>query len=621
MKCDKCGFEHNSRSVCPKCGARVVYVNEDYLRRKKEWEEAQKKGQQGGSLPGITYSTREDYDRKRGRDTVTGSERMSRQNGEGRHEDAGLPFDDIKAWAKKTRGRIVGFFGRRRRRRGADNPVIREINFNPDGGQENYDDTELVKIRRRSKKRVNPVFIAAAVVVAVLLAVGVIVIFGLTKDKNADKSRVFIYDGKSGFFVGHGEALIEGVSGRLEAEAVGGNSFIAYDDGAIYVCADGKVRKTETESPRIIAYNETMSLIVYESGESTRILTDEYDKELELYKRGDFTDACAVSDSGGYFVLTTCEGGDDFTPGEYTLYFGDKNGTLREIMRDYNEKEIIRLCDDGRLVFSDMATADYGIINGRTLSVWENESDSVRTLIEDISGLRYDGTNEKVYCLTGSGELYRWGINEINPVLLDGEVSALCGNAAYDTQGGIIYRKEGGFYLGDNGKKIRYLFDAECVSPEFYFDYSQNFLYYRDTGIIYNVADVGSGGAPEPVCTPQSADSVFYYTRGKCLFAVDSDGALWELGASQKQLGLRASRVSAVENDGGVAYCLDGRLMYRAYGENAVTLSEGIEGFDSAVFSGNKIYFRADDKTAYCVYKDGSGIENIGYAEYLFFIE
>ena len=44
MICDKCGCEHNSRSVCPKCGERVVFVNEDYERRKREWEEAQKKG-------------------------------------------------------------------------------------------------------------------------------------------------------------------------------------------------------------------------------------------------------------------------------------------------------------------------------------------------------------------------------------------------------------------------------------------------------------------------------------------------------------------------------------------------------------------------------------------------
>ena len=35
FKCDKCGCEHNSRTMCPKCGAPVVIVNEDYLLRRK----------------------------------------------------------------------------------------------------------------------------------------------------------------------------------------------------------------------------------------------------------------------------------------------------------------------------------------------------------------------------------------------------------------------------------------------------------------------------------------------------------------------------------------------------------------------------------------------------------
>ena len=26
MKCDKCGFEHNNRNACPKCGARVIFA-------------------------------------------------------------------------------------------------------------------------------------------------------------------------------------------------------------------------------------------------------------------------------------------------------------------------------------------------------------------------------------------------------------------------------------------------------------------------------------------------------------------------------------------------------------------------------------------------------------------
>lgn len=51
MICDKCGFEHNSKSVCPKCGARVIYVNEDYLRRKEEWEKRRKPVRQVRSHP------------------------------------------------------------------------------------------------------------------------------------------------------------------------------------------------------------------------------------------------------------------------------------------------------------------------------------------------------------------------------------------------------------------------------------------------------------------------------------------------------------------------------------------------------------------------------------------
>ena len=65
MICDKCGFEHNSKSVCPKCGARVVYVNEEYQKRRKEWEESQKNQ---AIPPLIMHSTREDYDRRHGND-------------------------------------------------------------------------------------------------------------------------------------------------------------------------------------------------------------------------------------------------------------------------------------------------------------------------------------------------------------------------------------------------------------------------------------------------------------------------------------------------------------------------------------------------------------------------
>ncbi|MBQ8729659.1 MAG: hypothetical protein IJY81_00455 [Lachnospiraceae bacterium] len=42
MICHKCGFEHNSDKECPKCGATVIKVNEEYLKRKKAYEESGK---------------------------------------------------------------------------------------------------------------------------------------------------------------------------------------------------------------------------------------------------------------------------------------------------------------------------------------------------------------------------------------------------------------------------------------------------------------------------------------------------------------------------------------------------------------------------------------------------
>lgn len=621
MICDKCGFEHNSRSVCPKCGARVVYVNEDYLKRKKEWEEAQKNGQKGAPLPGITYSTREDYDRKRGRDTVTGG-RAGDSSREGGHEDAGLPFDEIKDWAKKMRGRFAALFGRRRGRRGADNPVIREIKFNTDGEPDNPDDTELVKIRRRSRKRVKPALTAAILTAAgvLLLAAGAAIV--LNRPDGKDGGGVFIFDGSKVFCADDAEApLIEDIGENFTVAEVCGDSFIAYDDGAVYVHSGGKTRKTEAWLPRIIAYNDGGGLVVFETGGRTHILSGEKDIELELDKKGDYTDACAVSDSGRYFVLTTCEGGSDFAPGEYSMYLGDITGGLARISQDHNEKEILRLCDDGRIVYADMATADYGIINGRTLCVWENESAGVQTLLDDVAGIRYDGVREAVYCLTGSGELYVWDINEKDAVLTDTGAAALCGNAAYDAQGGVIYRKNDGFYLCDGRGKTRFLFDADCASPEFFFDYSQNYLYYMDTGYIFYAGLKDGANEVRQVCAVSGAASVLYYPAGKCFLALSSDGVLWELGEEQKQLDSGVSRIAAVENDDGAAYCIGGRLMYISRGKKKSVLSENTESLDGIVFSGGRIYWRTEDDTVYRVSEDGSGGENIGHAEYLFFLE
>ena len=88
MKCDKCGFEHNNRNACPKCGARVIFVNEDYARRRKEWEEANRNGKQSNIPPGIMYSTKEEHDMKHGRDRIVNIKEEG--------PDSGLSFVALK---------------------------------------------------------------------------------------------------------------------------------------------------------------------------------------------------------------------------------------------------------------------------------------------------------------------------------------------------------------------------------------------------------------------------------------------------------------------------------------------------------------------------------------------
>lgn len=72
-----------------------------------------------------------------------------------------------------------------------------------------------------------------------------------------------------------------------------------------------------------------------------------------------------MSDNGKYYVLTTSGESDDFSSGESSFYIGDSDGNLTLISRDNNDKDVLRVYDDGSVVYIDMETGDYGIVNSR----------------------------------------------------------------------------------------------------------------------------------------------------------------------------------------------------------------------------------------------------------------
>ena len=166
MICDKCGFEHNSKSVCPKCGARVVYVNEEYQKRRKEWEESQKNQ---AIPPLIMHSTREDYDRRHGNDRTTN---LDRANKEDRSEKAGLSFDVSQIISK-----LGKFFSGLGKRISAAVSTLKE---------------KKDKAKKRSNfKQKRIIAIAGAVLLTVIAAIVIITVI-----RHRDRSRVAYYDGK-----------------------------------------------------------------------------------------------------------------------------------------------------------------------------------------------------------------------------------------------------------------------------------------------------------------------------------------------------------------------------------------------------------------------------------------
>ena len=459
MICDKCGFEHNSKSVCPKCGARVIYVNEDYLRRKEEWEKAQKAGTAGALPPGIMHSTREEHDREKGRDTVVSRESYGRQNTQkGGSETAGLSFDVVRNVIIKAAAGVIVFFKKHfGRRKPAE--VIRELKF--DDGKETLDTSKLVVSHKIFKDKLRPVFITAAAVV--FAAVAAVVIINVIR--NIDHSRVFYYDGKYAYLSDDTDnALWGSTDGDMTIASAGDSAVIGYDSDGIYMYSSGRKYTVQASISSVAAYNEQLTGVIYTTSDGGVFYTDGKDSlKIDIDVAQGFTHACKVSDNGKYYVLTTSGESDDFSSGESSFYIGDSDGNLTLISRDNNDKDVLRVYDDGSVVYIDMETGDYGIVNSRKIMRYAD--DSVTQITDGLSKYRTSG--DEIYYLTTDGKICMTEMNQNGPVTaLDFEVQDLSDNLA-GTEKGIIYRKDDGYYYaGADSEPIRInkcKDDADCI--------------------------------------------------------------------------------------------------------------------------------------------------------------
>lgn len=601
MICDKCGFEHNSKSVCPKCGARVIYVNEDYLRRKEEWEKAQKAGTAGALPPGIMHSTREEHDREKGRDTVVSRESYGRQNTQkGGSETAGLSFDVVRSVIIKAVAGVIVFFKKHfGRRKPAE--VIRELKF--DDGKETLDTSKLVVSHKIFKDKLRPVFITAAAVV--FAAVAAVVIINVIR--NIDHSRVFYYDGKYAYLSDDTDnALWGSTDGDMTIASAGDSAVIGYDSDGIYMYSSGRKYTVQASISSVAAYNEQLTGVIYTTSDGGVFYTDGKDSlKIDIDVAQGFTHACKVSDNGKYYVLTTSGESDDFSSGESSFYIGDSDGNLTLISRDNNDKDVLRVYDDGSVVYIDMETGDYGIVNSRKIMRYAD--DSVTQITDGLSKYRTSG--DEIYYLTTDGKICMTEMNQNGPVTaLDFEAQDLSDNLA-GTGKGIIYRKDDGYYYaGADSEAIRInkcKDDADCIW------YEENIInYYICDGEFYSAG----GTSDKALFEINDSDKAVYSAESGYIAAVSSDGNLHIVSGSSDRETAAADSVSEIANHKGVIYTKDNTayLLLKPDGRPK-KLADISGGVVSAFYSGRRYYIVNDKNILYNVKQNGRVSENAGY--------
>lgn len=604
MICDKCGFEHNSKSVCPKCGARVIYVNEDYLRRKEEWEKAQKAGTAGALPPGIMHSTREEHDREKGRDTVVSRESYGRQNTQkGGSETAGLSFDVVRSVIIKAVAGVIVFFKKHfGRRKPAE--VIRELKF--DDGKETLDTSKLVVSHKIFKDKLRPVFITAAAVV--FAAVAAVVIINVIR--NIDHSRVFYYDGKYAYLSDDTDnALWGSTDGDMTIASAGDSAVIGYDSDGIYMYSSGRKYTIQASISSVAAYNEQLTGVVYTTSDGGVFYTDGKDSlKIDIDVAQGFTHACKVSDNGKYYVLTTSGESDDFSSGESSFYIGDSDGNLTLISRDNNDKDVLRVYDDGSVVYIDMETGDYGIVNSRKIMRYAD--DSVTQITDGLSKYRTSG--DEIYYLTTDGKICMTEMNQNGPVTaLDFEVQDLSDNLA-GTGKGIIYRKDDGYYYaGADSEAIRInkcKDDADCIW------YEENIINsYICDGEFYSAG----GTSDKALFEINDSGKAVYSAESGYIAAVSSDGNLHIVSGSSDRETAAADSVSEIANHKGVIYTKDNTayLLLKPDGRPK-KLADISGGVVSAFYSGRRYYIVNDKNILYNVKQNGRVSENAGYVSF-----
>ena len=588
MICDKCGFEHNNRSACPKCGARAIYVDEGYLKRRQEWEEAQKKGTAGKLPPGIMHSTLEDR---------TGGKDADRHE-KGRSETASLSLH-VKTAVKWVKDKAVKLFNLVKskivKRRGANNPVIRDLKF--DDKPETLDESKLVLSHKVFKDNRKYYFMAGGGVV--LIAVIAIILVNVIS--RIDRSQVLFFDGRFAYFAKEDDkALFGDMDGNIVLLDEKDGNVLAYGPKGIYFYRNGKTKFAEAKNSKIITYSEALNAVIYSEGDKLFwcVLGEKYPLNMAVNQVHDIS--CEISDNGKYWVVTLAKENEDATV--YTLCYGNSKGEITEIYSGEKDVEIASLNDSGELVYLELEVGEYGIINNRDMKLYNGEN--VKTLATEVveysfyeeEQLVYIDSNERLYEIT----------SDKNKEFLDDEVKAFIKNDASDK---LYYQKDDGCYRIKDEMPAK-VFEPSKSDYTLIWNEEADKIWYYDQSSFYEVK-----GKNETRYELMAEVSVVYMKDSNTVYFLEKNGELKYVDDKITTVENGVIDITKVDGVAEIAYLKENTvyiIKYKSQKNINIFMSSEL---NSVIYSQNRYYLTDLNSILWSIAENGEEKNSLGNVE------
>lgn len=527
-KCDKCGCEHNSTSACPRCGAPVVMVNQDYLLRRKEWEEKQKEYLRTGKPQDDSSSAIASRKGKVSRHHSDSDEIMDLDEKD--ELPSGVTISERLSFKDKLIKHLRAFYLKEFIGTLAKIIAARKI--------KNANKNKILK--SREKKR-NTIIALIFIALAIFVTVGII---------RMDHSKLVYYDGH--------EVMIN-------------NKLLFSTD------------EYSTKANAILAYSSNMGTYLIGDGGKYYIRTEKTAFDLSEYENegATHTDQYGFSDNGRFFGWVNLE--DD---GEYSVNLFDikKN---EKVSYTYNKMiKIVGVTDSGVVIYSAMNVMEDAIVVDTEIYTANMLGSSF--IDENVSHITYQPDSRRILYMVGDS-LYLCDIknsakknaaykDEIS--LVAEEIEDIIVNKLGDD---IMYRNGKGVFVYEDNNSI--LVSSNIDSTDTVYYSSGKYLYYLDINNVYHDVD----GQKTKLATKKSQSDVVVFDE--TMYFVDETNKMWSLNKKATATEGITDVASITGNNGYTYTSADGQYVVLSNKKYKLATVPGYEQCYEVIVTSGKTYY------------------------------